>query len=60
MTDTAGSWYISVKAKEIEVQISNESDLDRVTYLVCTVRSMLQDNGQILNVYNPEWKASIW
>ena len=59
ITDTAGDYYIPVKAKEIKVPISDiyfpgkDTELDRESYLICTVRSMLQDNGQTLSIYTP-------
>jgi hypothetical protein len=60
ITDTAGDYYIPVKAKEIKVPVSDiyfpgkDTELDRESYLTCTVRSMLQDNGQTLNIYTPD------
>ena len=54
--DTVGDYYIPVKAKEIKVPINDiyfpgkETVLDRETYLTCAVRSIIQDNGQTLNI----------
>jgi hypothetical protein len=31
-----------------------DTELDRETYLTCSFRSMLQDNGQTLNIYTPD------
>ena len=60
MTNTVGDYYIPVKAKEIKVPINDiyfpgrETVLDRENYLTCAVRTIIQDNGQTLNIYTPD------
>ena len=41
------------KAKT-EKLILGEKSLNRETYFTCTLRSLLQDSGQTLNIYTPE------
>ena len=59
-TDIEGEYYIPVKAKEIKIPVNEihfpgkDSDLNRETYIKCTVRSMIQVTGQTMNIYTPE------
>ena len=59
-TDIEGEYYIPVKAKEIKIPVTDvyfpgkDSDLNRETYIKCTVRSIIQVTGQTMNIYTPE------
>ena len=51
---------ITFRAKEIKIPVTDvyfpgkDSDLNRETYIKCTVRSIIQVTGQTMNIYTPE------